>query len=824
MFPYAPDFKLIKMLKSIQVFVLLALPGLLCAQTIRGRVTDARSQPLPGATVQVKNATRYAITDELGYFVLANLQAEKYEAEVRFVGYKTQVVLLTEEAENLIAMEEDVRITDQVIVSATRANDNGPTVSTTVNKATLQKQNYGQDLPFVLNWTPSLVSTSDAGAGVGYTGLRIRGSDATRINVTINGIPVNDSESQGVFWVNTPDLTSSVQSVQVQRGVGTSTNGAGAFGASVNLQTNTRNDVAYTDVINSVGSFNTLRNTVAFGTGLLNNKFVFDGRLSKITSDGYIDRASSDLKSYLVSGGYYGDKTMLKAIIFGGKEATYQSWYGVPESRLKNDEAGMLETAATEGWNQQQIDNLLSAGRTFNLYTYENQEDNYQQDHYQFHASHRATDKLTLQGALHYTKGSGYYEEYRIDNDFEDYGLPDVVIGGETISSTDLIRRRWLDNDFYGLTYSFNYEDEKLNSVLGGSWNKYDGDHFGRIIWAQVAEVPKDYQYYFNNGKKKDFTIYWKNTFAFAEKLMGFVDLQYRRIDYNASGRENRQFDFVVDGQFKFFNPKLGLTYALDSQNQFYTSYAVGNREPVRDDFIDAPAGVTPQHESMGDLEAGWRWRKPNLNFTVNYYRMDYRNQLVPTGRVNDVGALIRTNVAKSYRTGIEVESLWKINQKLSWMANVTLSNNKIENFNEVIYDYGENFDENNEVTNSYRNTDIAFSPAVIAGSAFMFAPATGFEVTLLSKYVGRQFLDNTADESRSIDAYFINDLRVGYSWKPKGMREITISGLLNNLFDVDYVSNGYTYGYFGGPTEYRQNFYYPQAGRNVMLMLALRF
>lgn len=815
---------LLNMLKSIQVFVLLVWPGLLYAQTIRGRVVEVHTQtPLPGATVQAKQ-NKNAVTDGLGYFTLPNLQAEMVEAEIRFVGYQSQVVQLVAGRENIIALQEDIRITDQVIVSATRANENGPTVSSTINKTTLQKQNYGQDLPIVLNWTPSLVSTSDAGAGIGYTGLRIRGSDASRINVTINGIPVNDSESQSVFWVNTPDLTSSVQSVQVQRGVGTSTNGAGAFGASVNMQTNTRNDVAYADVVNSLGSFNTLRNTVAFGTGLVSNRFVFDGRVSKISSDGYIDRASSDLKSYYLSGGYYGDKTILKAIVFGGAETTYQSWYGVPESRLNNDTEAMLETAASEGWNQEQIDNLLSAGRTFNIYNYKNQIDKYQQDHYQFHASHRANDKLTLQAALHYTKGQGYYEEFRYDNDFEDYGLPDVVIGGETILSTDLIRRRWLDNDFYGFTYSLNYENEKLNSTLGGAWNNYDGDHFGEIIWAQVSAVPKDHRYYFNNGLKKDFTIYWKNTYAFTEQVSGFVDLQYRNIDYHASGKENKQFDFTVGGHFNFFNPKVGATYTVNSRNQFYASYAVGNREPVRNDFIDAPAGRTPRHERLGDFETGWRWRNTHLNLTMNYYYMNYKNQLVPTGKVNDVGASILTNVSDSYRTGVEVESLWRINQKLSWMANVTVSSNKIKRFDEVMYDYGVNFDEYNEVIYSHRNTNIAFSPSVIAGSAFMVVPTPGFEIAWMSKYVGRQFLDNTTNTTRDISAYFIQDLRIAYAWKAKGMREISVSGLMNNVFNVAYVSNGYTYGYRGGPTEYRQNFYYPQAGRNFMLMLALKF
>jgi len=794
---------------------------------VRGSVKDGKSkESLAGATVAVKEIKRYAITNERGDFELEKLPSGNYQAEVRFLGYKTFVIQFSVPREEVltILMEEDVIMTDQVIVEATRVNEKTPTTYSTINKVALQKQNFGQDMPFALNWTPSLVTTSDAGAGVGYTGLRIRGSDATRINVTINGIPVNDSESQGVFWVNTPDLASSTQSVQVQRGVGTSTNGAGAFGASVNLQTNTRNDQAYGDVINSFGSFNTRRHTVAFGTGLINEKFVFDGRVSQIVSDGYIDRASSDLKSYYLSGGYYGKKTMMKAIVFGGKEITFQSWFGVPESRLNNDEEAMLETAATEGWNQQQTDNLLSSGRTFNIYTYENQVDNYAQDHYQLHASHRFSEILTVNGALHYTKGRGYYEEFRYDDDFDNYGLGDVTIGNEIFSSTDLVRRRWLDNDFYGMTYSINYEKEKLNSIIGGAWNQYEGDHFGEIIWAQVSAVPKDYQYYFNNGKKNDFTIYGKNNYQLSEKINGFVDLQYRRVDYSASGKENRQFDFNIDQQFNFFNPKFGLTYQVTDGQQWYASYSVGNREPVRDDFIDAMEGKIPKHETLRNVEAGWRFHKQNVTLTANYYLMDYKNQLVPTGKVNDVGALIRTNADESYRTGIELEGSVRLNSKMLWNMNVAFSRNKIKNFDEVLYDYGTNFDEYNEVINSYANTDIAFSPNVITGSAFMYSPAEGFELGLLTKYVGKQYLDNTSNESRKIDAYLVNDLRASYSWRPSFMREISLSLLANNIFSTQYSSNGYTYGFLGGTSEYRQNYFYPQAGRNYLVMLALRF
>jgi iron complex outermembrane receptor protein len=797
------------------------------AQIIQGYVKEAKTnEPLAGATVELKEAKQFSITDANGYFSFTQKISGNEEAEIRFIGYKSQVISVSAGASDWITvlLEEDILMTDQVIVSATRVSEKSPTTFTTINKALLQKQNFGQDLPLTLNWTPSLVTTSDAGAGVGYTGLRIRGSDATRINVTINGIPVNDSESQGVFWVNTPDLASSTQSVQVQRGVGTSTNGAGAFGASVNLQTNTRNDNAYADVVNSFGSFGTLRNTIAFGTGLINDKFVFDGRVSQIRSDGYIDRASADLKSYYLSGGYYGKKTMIKAIVFGGKEITYQSWYGAPESRLNNDEEAMLETASIEGWNQEQTDNLLSSGRTFNIYTYDNQVDDYAQDHYQLHTSHRFSESLTLNAALHYTYGRGYYEEYRYADDFENYGLSDVVIGEDTITSTDLVRRRWLNNNFYGITYSANYEKEKLSSVIGGAWNQYVGDHFGQIIWAQISDVPKDYQYYFNRGEKNDFTVYWKSNYQFTEKFTGFVDLQYRGVSYQASGKENKQFDFSVDQQFNFFNPKVGFTYQAADKQQWYASYAVGNREPVRNDFIDAPADRIPKHETLHNVEAGWRFTLSRLNLNVNYYWMNYKNQLVPTGELNDVGAIVRTNVDNSYRTGIELDGSIRISSKVFWNANFTLSQNRIKEFNEVMYDYGADFEEYNEVVTTYTNTDIAFSPNIIAGSGFFYMPLKGVEAGLLTKYVGRQFLDNTTNASRSIDAYFINDFRLSYRFQPSFMKEVSVSVLANNIFNVQYSSNGYTYGYLGGTTEYRQNFYYPQAGRNYLLMVALRF
>lgn len=810
----------------------LLLPVAVHAQgfAISGTVRDSKqNHVLPGASVQLEGTRYTTVTDEFGRFILRGLAAGDYTVHLRFVGYheKTEAVTVSGNTDIVVALEESVAMTDEVVVLATRADDKTPATFTNVSKQTIKKQNFGQDLPLLLNWTPSTVTTSDAGAGVGYTGIRVRGSDGTRVNVTINGVPYNDSESQGTFWVNISDIASSAQSIQVQRGVGTSTNGSGAFGASINLQTNTRNDVAYAEVVNSAGSFGTRRHTLSFGTGMLNDHWVIDGRLSKIKSDGFIDRASSDLSSYYLSAGFYSGKTMIKAIAFGGKENTYQAWYGVPESRLNNDVEAMLITAANEVWNEEQTQNLLnSSRRTFNPYLYKNQVDNYQQDNYQLHVSQSFAEGITGNVALHYTPGKGYYEEYRYNDALSNYGLDAVTIGDSVVSSTDLVRRRWLDNDFYGFTYSLNYDRNAWNVVLGGGWNRYVGDHFGEVLWATVSPVPKEYEYYRNRGDKKDFTTYLKTTYQFTEALSGYVDLQWRRVLYAASGTENRSplTPFSVAADYSFFNPKAGVVYSTGEGQQLYASYALGNREPVRDDFVDAPGGRTPRHETLRNLEAGYRRTSRNYMLHANYYLMDYRNQLVLTGSVNDVGASIRTNVGKSYRMGIELDGMLRISNQLSWNANVTLSRNKIENFNEVLYDYGQDFDEYNEVVRSHKDTDISFSPNVIAGSGFTYRPFRNLEATLLSKYVGSQYLDNTSNAARKLDAYMTQDVRLSYTVYPSFMRELVLSVLLNNVLDEKYESNGYTWGYLGGGAETRENYYFPQAGRNFMVMLALRF
>lgn len=814
----------------MRVFIIAALWLLLSHMSygqfeVKGTVKDADTgEVLPAANVFL--GEKVVPTDGQGRFQFDKVKEGEYVLKVTFIGYDPfeQELDVVSDRELEVVLAPDVYMTDEVIVSATRANDKTPTTFTVVNREEIEENNLGQDLPFVLNWTPSLVTTSDAGAGVGYTGLRIRGSDATRINVTINGVPLNDSESQGVFWVDIPDIASSTENIQIQRGVGTSTNGAGAFGGTINLQTNTKQEKPYGEVINSFGSYDTWRHTLGFGTGLIDDKWTFNGRLSRITSDGYIDRATSDLNSYYLSGGFYGKNTLVKAIIFGGKERTYQSWYGTPEAVLENDAEGIEAVIANNGVSDALAENLRTAGRTFNWYMYEDEVDDYQQDHYQLHVSQQLMPDFTANVSLHYTYGRGYYEQFREDDDFEDYGLPNVTIGDTTITSTDLIRRRWLDNDFYGFTYSFEYQKEKWNAILGGAYNIYEGDHFGEIIWAEFAAGTSiEERYYDNTGDKNDFNTFLKVNYQLTDRLNAFGDLQYRNVKYDISGIDNDQRLLDTSEDYDFFNPKFGLVYSLDANSNVYASYSIANREPVRSDFIDSP--TKPESETLRNLEAGFRKRTSNYQFQANYYLMDYKNQLVLTGELNDVGSALRTNVENSYRTGVEVQGQFYLLKWLRVMANATFSQNKIGSFREIIYDYGANFDEYNIIENEYEDTDIAFSPDIIAGSQITFLPVKGLEVSLLSKYVGKQYLDNTSNDNRAIDAYFVNDLRFMYTLHTDFIKDIALTFQVNNVFDELYASNGYTFGYQGGPDYVvRENYYYPQATRNFLASIALRF
>lgn len=816
----------------------------LAQYTITGRVTDENDVELPGANVWLENTRNAAAADGSGNFSIVKVKEGDYILNASFVGYKTYSlpISVSNDLKIDISLAESVIKAEEVMVFATRAQEKTPTTFTNISNKDIEERNMGQDLPFVLKYTPSLVVTSDAGNGVGYTGIRIRGSDPTRINVTVNGIPLNDSESHGVFWVNMPDFTSSVNNIQIQRGVGTSTNGAAAFGASVNLQTDMPAQEPYGLIKTGFGSFNTWRNTVEFNTGLINKRWVFQGRLSSIESDGYVDRASADLKSYFLSGGYYGKNTTLKMLTFSGREETYQAWYGTPGVVLgKYDnyreifgEAPASREDALDnlvGWSgeysgEEQLDNLYNSDRKFNYYLYDREVDNYGQDHYQVHFGHTFTEDLNVSAALHYTHGEGYFEQYRTDDDLANYGLSDVVLKDTTITSTDLIRRRWLDNDFYGGVFSVNYQSGNWNTTLGGGYNYYDGDHFGEIIWAQYASNSniRD-RYYDNYGRKSDFNIYSKTNFQANERINLFADLQVRVLDYKSKGVDNDLRSIDVGNDYTFFNPKFGATFSINPASNLYASFAVANREPVRNDFVDAPGGQLPNAEHLKNIEAGYRVNKPSMTFSANVYYMDYKDQLVLTGALNDVGSGIRTNAPESYRAGLELVGAYQLSSVISLAGNLTLSQNKIKRFTEVLYDYAFDYtDPEYVVTNSYEDTDIAFSPAVIAGGQVEISPLRGVSLQVLPKYVGKQYLDNTSNENRTIDAYFVTDLLANYTISTKWAKEVSLSLMVNNVFNKLYESNGYTWGYLYDGFLYQQNNYYPQAGTNFLTSLSFKF
>lgn len=791
-------------------------------ELIQGKITDAESgNGLVGATVRLENTYQATSTNQNGEFNLRSKASEGHLI-VSFIGYETDTISFTSGENIEHPLNKKTYQTEEVIISATRAGAEIPSTASNISSEEIEDLNLGQDLPYLMQQSPSLVTYSDAGAGVGYTGLRIRGSDASRINVTINGVPLNDAESHGVFWVNMPDFASSLESIQIQRGLGTSTNGAAAFGATINLESTALNQKSYGEINNSFGSFNTRKHTVKVGSGLINDHFVFESRLSKIASDGYIDRAGSDLQSYYLSGAYYGEKTTIKAISFGGKERTYQSWYGTPESRFFDDREGMIEHAINEGMPDYRRDNLLNSGRSYNYYLYEDQVDNYNQDHYQLHFSRQFSKNLNLNLSLHYTKGRGYFEEFKDDENFSNYGLDPVILTADTINSTDLVRRRWLDNDFYGFTFSSIYGvGKKLNFTLGGGLNQYVGDHFGEIIWAEYASNSFiEEEYYFNDAVKTDGNVYLKTFYRINNKWDAFADLQLRGILYETKGVDNDQRNIDIDREFQFFNPKLGLNYKPNSSWTVSLFSGIGHREPNRADLVDQAAGLANEAERMYNTELGIEKRARSYLLSANFYYMLYDNQLVQTGELNDVGSPFRQNVENSYRRGVELQAAYQFNKKIGLSANATFSENKIENFNSVLYDYTNGFD---VINAELGTTDIAFSPEVLLNGQLTYRPFKGFEMAWLSNYVGDQCLDNTSNEDRKLEAYLVNNIRLEYSFKTKLVKQIQLQLLVNNVFSEDYAANGYTYSYVFG-SRITENFYYPQAFRNYLLGLNLRF
>lgn len=704
-------------------------------------------------------------------------------------------------AQNVPQDSTKINQLDEVMVKAIRATEKTPMSFSNLSKKELNERNLGQDIPILLNFLPSVVTTSDAGNGFGYTGIRVRGSDASRVNVTINGIPYNDSESQGTFWVNMPDFVSSVENVQLQRGVGTSTNGAGAFGASLNLLTDAINQESSGEISNSFGSFNSRKHTVKFGTGLMNDHFEMAGRLSNIASDGFIDRAASDLKSYFLQGTYLKNNTLIKALVFGGTEKTYQSWNGLEDlDKLVNDR--------TYNVSGEYIDD------NGNLQFYDNETDNYKQDHYQLHWNQKWSDFWSTNFALHYTKGKGFYENYKQGQDVTDYGIAPQIIGSATVDESDIIRRKWLDNDFYGTIFSVNYKKDRVDFIAGGGYNRYEGKHYGNVLWTRSVVLPENnLQYYNDFSTKNDLNVFAKLNYDLTAKWNLFGDLQYRNVIYTANGDDTG----LVNDTFNFFNPKAGVTYTADEKNNLYFSYARANREPNRNDYESG----NPKPEKMDNFELGWRYNSAKAKLTINGYLMNYQDQLVLTGGLNDVGAPLRTNSGRSYRAGIEIDAAIYLSDQWILRPNATISSNKNKDF----------FFERDGVLQNLGNTDIAFSPDLIAANGLTYLPIKNMQITFLSKFVGEQFMGNIDSERSRLSSYFVNDLNISYEFKPKSVfKSIIINGLINNIFSHEFESNGYFYTFDddysnpGSITTIEGAGLYPQAGINFLTGVTLLF
>ena len=822
--------RMISIIYATLMFVPLVAIG---QQSISGTVKDNHGEPIFGAVVKVKNTYLGAVTDHKGAYQINGLKKGEYLLEARFTGFLEITKKITVEPADILLnfnFTQPVQLIPETLVEVTRANAKTPTTHSDLGKSEIETNNYGQDLPYLMRFTTAAVVTSDAGAGVGYTGIRIRGVDPTRTNVTINGIPLNDSESHGVYWVDMPDFASSVENIQIQRGVGTSSNGAAAFGASINIKADEVNKEAYGVIDNGYGSFNTWRHTVKAGTGLINNSFTVDARLSKIASEGYIDRASSDLKSFYLSGAWLGKNATLRANIFSGKEKTYQAWYGTPESVVKGTEEDIIAYADRNWIFGQDRDNLTSSGRTYNYYTYENEVDNYQQDHYQLHFSARLNKKINVNLSGHYTRGRGYYEQFRESDDLSDYGLEPLELIGSNdtieITSSDIIRRRWLDNHFYGGIFSLKYFNRGLNVTFGGGANNYLGGHYGEIIWAEFASNGViNQRYYDNDGNKFEAQSYIKLSLQH-KRATYFADIQYRHIDYTFLGID--EVNGVLENTdqtatYDFVNPKIGFMIDLNHRNNVYASFAVANREPVRSDFRENTKENRPSHEQLMNTEIGYHYKGSRLFINADVYHMYYKNQLALTGQINDVGGYTRTNVAESYRAGIELDLGYSILQNLKITANLALSQNKITAFTEYIDEYASDYSYLGQAEIEHTNTDLAFSPDIITSLGLMYSPVKGLDVGLVSKYVGDQYLDNTKNQERKLDAYFIANLQISYTLKNILFKEIRIAVGVNNIFDQMYENNGYTWGYVVGGERTDENFLYPQAGRHFLTRLTIK-
>lgn len=781
----------IKKVKTVTFLMVLFATLTANAQSfiLSGKVVDEKNQPLASASVLIKSLKKGTSTDFDGNYQLI-LTNGSYKVEVRFIGYSTVFKNVKITNNNVVVnfnLQPESNILDEVLVSAVRVKSNAPVTHSNLSKKEIAKRNLGQDIPILLNYLPSVVSSSDAGAGIGYTHIRVRGSDATRVNVTINGIPYNDAESQGTFWVNIGDFASSTQSLQLQRGVGTSTNGSAAFGASLNVLTDAVSENSFAEISNSIGSYNTKKHTVKFSTGKINEHIEIAGRLSKIYSDGYIDRASTDLKSYFLQASYVDDNTLIKAITFGGKERTYQAWYGIEAAQLAID-------------------------RRHNPYTYENEVDNYQQDHYQFHWNEKLNDNWSTNIGLNYTKGQGYFEQYKANKKPADYANLVIATNG---SKTDLIVRRWLDNKFYVANFNATYKKENLEIISGFSYSEYSNKHFGEVIWAkQFAPTAKIRdRYYESYSRKNDFSMFSKATFKLSEGFNAFVDLQYRKVSYKTNGLTSDRNPISIDTNFNFFNPKVGFTYTINQNSSLYASYARANREPNRKDF---ESNTNVKSEKLNDYEFGWRFKNETVKLNTNLYYMQYKDQLVLTGHLDDTGDYKRENVTNSYRLGLEIDADIRLSDVFSIRPNIAISSNKIKDF--LLTRDG--------ATTNIGTTNIAFSPNIVASNAFVYQPNSNIQIALLSKFVGEQYLSNTDTEASKLESYFTSDLNFSYELKTTSIfTSIIFTGLINNAFNKEYVDRGYTYlNNWTGPASFEVQGYYPQATRNFLAGVTLKF
>ena len=787
-------------MKKISIFLFLFVSTLANAQsfTLSGKVVDENKNPLPGASILVQEIKKGTFTNDEGNFSL-KINQGKYKVKISYLGYKTGYFdqEINQDEEIVLQLFLSQYVLEEVLVSAVRANTDIPVTFSNLSKKEIAKRNLGQDIPILLNYMPSVVSSSDAGAGVGYTYMYVRGSNGERINVTVNGIPYNDPESHGTFWVNLSDFASSTENLQLQRGIGTSTNGSGAFGASLNILTDAVSEEAFGEISNSFGSFNTRKHTVKFSTGKINDHIEIAGRLSNISSDGYVDRAFTDLKSYYLQGSYTDKNTLIKAVTFGGKEQTYQAWAGLTADQLAED-------------------------RRQNPYTYDNETDNYEQNHYQLHWNEKLNDNWSTNLALNYTKGAGYFEQSKESKEGDEVQAADF--NNLIADGSDVIVRRWLDNDFYVVNFNTNYKTDKLNFISGVSYSDYTADHYGEVIWGSdlAADVNIRDRYYFSDAKKTDLSVFAKATFDITDKLIGYLDVQGRFVGYQTKGITSDIAAIDVDANFSFFNPKFGFTYKINPNNSLYTSFAVANREPNRNDF---EAGVTTP-ETLNDYELGWRFRSDNVKLTVNSYFMDYKNQLVLTGALNDVGAPIRATSGSSYRLGLEMDVDIRISDKLSIRPNATFSSNKNRDF--FITKDG------NTTPQSLGNTDLSFSPDVIVGNIFTYTPLKNVQLSLLSKYVSEQFMSNFSSEVSTndvLESYFTSDLNVVYTLKTnKIFKSVVFTALVTNIFDTEYVDRGYYYTFdddYSNPgtvTTVDGAGYYPQATRNFLIGATFRF